>query len=208
MQDLSIREFLEKLASKEAVPGGGGAAAMAGALAAALSSMVANLTCGNEKFKEQEPEMEMVREEAEAMREELLQTVAEDAQAFKAFMDCLKMPKGTGEEKAKRAEAISAAAKAASLAPFKIMRSSMDVIRIAERLAKDGNPNVVTDAACSAIIARAAVKSAAYNVAVNLKYTKDDDFNTRVKGETENMVHYAEVLEEEVLKAADAKLDA
>ncbi len=208
MQDLSVREFLEKLSSKEPVPGGGGAAAMAGALAAALSSMVANLTVGNEKFKENEQTVEMVKEEAGAMEEELLQSVAEDADTFKAFMECLKMPKGTDEEKAKRTEAVSAAAKAASLAPFKIMRSSLDVMKIAQRLVKIGNPNVVTDAACSAILARAAARSAAYNVDINLKYVRDDDFNARVKKETEDMVHYAEALEEEILHAVNAKLDA
>ncbi|MCD8175552.1 MAG: cyclodeaminase/cyclohydrolase family protein [Phascolarctobacterium sp.] len=208
MDDISIREFLEKLGSNEPAPGGGGAAAMAGALAAALASMVANLTIGKDGFKENEKEMEMLREEAGAMEEELLQAVAEDVEAFKCFMACLKMPKGTADEKEKRIAATAAAATQAVLVPFKIARSSLEVLRISVRLAEIGNPNVITDAACSAIIAFAAIRSAAYNVGINLKYTKDEKFNKCVSGEMENMTQYAASLEDDALSAVDAKLDA
>ena len=170
-------EFLAKLASEAPTPGGGGAAAMAGAMAGALSSMVANLTIGKEKFAEVEGEVKNLCQEADALRGALLDLVEQDAAVFGNFMACYKLPKATEAEKKARLDAIHNAAKQAATVPMNIVRASAQVLAIADRLAVIGNPNVITDATCSALIARAAMRCAFYNVQINLNLTKDDGFN-------------------------------
>ena len=132
--DLSCNEFLTELASAAPAPGGGGGAAMAGALAAALASMVANLTIGKEKFADREPEVKELMEQAEAERVRLLTLVDEDAAVFNSFMSCYKLPKTTDEEKDARTAAIRAAAKQAATVPLNIARSSFVVLKLADRL--------------------------------------------------------------------------
>lgn len=209
MQDLtklSSTEFLTALASAAPTPGGGGAAAMAGAMAAALTSMVANLTVGKERFAEQEAEVEKILALAEAAHAELLQLVEEDAKAFDRFMACYKLPKATDADKAARAQALRMAAKGAAAAPLAIAEKAVVVLQLAVRIAEIGNPGVITDAACSALLARAALRCAEYNVRVNLKLTKDDEYNAAVSCRLAEMQEQAVALESAALTAADAAL--
>ena len=164
---LNCDEFLERLASKEPVPGGGGAAALGGAIGAALTSMVANLTVGKEKFLSVEGEMIRLAAASKYLRKELLQLVQEDASVFEAFMKCYKMPKATDLEKELRQVKIQEAAKMAAEIPLKIGE---------KEAAELGNPAVITDAAVAALMARAAVRSAVYNVKINLNLISDQDY--------------------------------
>lgn len=204
LTDKTSKEFLVELASAAPTPGGGGAAAMAGALAAALTSMVANLTIGKEKFAAQEPEVKNLLAEAEVARQELLALVEADAAVFGSFMSCYKLPKNTEEEKAARTQAIRKAAKGAAEVPLNIGRASVQVLRLAKRIVEIGNPGVVTDGACSALLARAAFRCAVYNVMINLGLTKDEDFNTAVKAELEQLQAEALELENRTLQQTDA----
>ena len=160
LTDLTSKEFLTALASSAPAPGGGGGAAMAGALAAALSSMVANLTLGKEKFAPVEPEIKELLAAAEEIRQNLLRLVEEDATVFNSFMSCYKLPKATEAEKAARTAAIRNAAKRAAEVPLAIARASYRVLQLAQRLVGIGNPGVITDGACSALLARAALRCA------------------------------------------------
>lgn len=206
LTDLKSTEFLTALASSAPAPGGGGGAAMAGALAAALASMVANLTIGKEKFAQQEPEVKALLEEAEEVRQRLLGLVEDDAAVFNSFMSCYKLPKATEEEKAARAAAISSAAKQAAEVPLAIARASYKVLTLAERLVRIGNPGVITDGACSALLARAALRCAEYNVRINLGLTKDEAYNQSVREELNNLLKTAEELEADALAATDRVL--
>ncbi len=206
LTDLSSKEFLTRLASAEPVPGGGGAAALSGALAAALASMVANLTLGKAKFAAVEAEMQQLLTAAENARAELLALTEEDAAVFASFMSCYALPRGTEAEQLRRRAAIREAAKRAALTPLKIARSSVRIAELAARLAAAGNPGVITDAAVSALLARAAVRSAAYNVLVNLQLTHDDAFNRQACAELEAVQAQALKLEEEALAATEAHL--
>lgn len=206
LTELTGTEFLDKLASANPVPGGGGGAAIAGALAAALGSMVGNLTKGKEKFAANEAEIIELLEQLEKYRSKCLQLVEEDAKVFAAFMACYKLPKSTDEEKAARSSAISDAAKNAAAVPLEIGRVSIDVLRIAARLVVIGNPNVITDSAVSAILARAALRSAAYNVRINLPLAKDEAFSEAVASELVAMDSEAAVLEKEALQKTEAAL--
>ena len=203
---LKSTEFLTALASSAPAPGGGGGAAMAGALAAALASMVANLTIGKEKFTQQEPEVKALLEEAEEVRQRLLGLVEDDAAVFNSFMSCYKLPKATEEEKAARTAAIRSAAKEAAEVPLAIARASYKVLTLAERLVRIGNPGVITDGACSALLARAALRCAEYNVRINLGLTKDEAYNQSVQEELNNLLKTAEELEADALAVTDRVL--
>ena len=206
MTNLTCAEFLTELASAAPAPGGGGGAAMAGALAAALSSMVANLTLGKEKFAAQEQQVKVLLAQAEAERERLLELVAEDAAVFNSFMSCYKLPKATEEDKAARTAAIRSAAKQAALVPLNIARSAFAVLKLAAKLVVLGNPGVITDGACSGLLARAALRCAEYNVRINLKLTKDEAWNAQVAKELKALLAEAEALENQLLSVTDEAL--
>ena len=206
LTDLTSKDFLAALASSAPAPGGGGGAAMAGALAAALASMVANLTIGKEKFAQQEPELKDLLDEAEEVRATLLGLVEDDAAVFNSFMACYKLPKATEEEKAARTAAIRSAAKQAAEVPMSIARASYRALMLAQRLVVIGNPGVITDGACSAILARAALRCAEYNVRINLGLTKDEAYNQQVSAELNNLLKTAEELEDEALAVTDKVL--
>lgn len=206
LTELSSKDFLAALASEAPTPGGGGAAAMAGALAAALASMVGNLTVGKERFAEQEAEIKIILAQAEAARVELLQLVEEDAKVFARFMGCYKLPKATPEEVAARTLALRLAAKDAAGVPFAIAEKALVVLRLAARISEIGNPGVITDGACSALLARAALRCADYNVRINLNLTKDDEYNETVEHKLIAMQEQASLLESAALAVADAAL--
>lgn len=206
LTDLTSKDFLTALASSAPAPGGGGGAAMAGALAAALASMVCNLTIGKEKFAAQECEVKALLQEAEQVRQDLLALVEDDAAVFNSFMACYKLPKTTDAEKAARTAAIRKAAKQAAEVPLAIARASYKVLQLAHRLVIIGNPGVITDGACSALLARAALRCAEYNVRINLGLTKDEAYNDQVAAELNKLLKTAEELEEQALSATDKAL--
>ena len=206
LTELKSTDFLTALASSAPAPGGGGGAAMAGALAAALASMVANLTIGKEKFAQQELEVKELLDEAEEVRQTLLQLVEDDAAVFNSFMACYKLPKGTEEDKTARTQAIRQAAKQAAEVPLAIAKASYRALQLAQRLVCIGNPGVITDGACSALLARAALRCAEYNVRINLGLTKDEEYNRQVKAELNFLLKTAEELEQEALAVTDQVL--
>lgn len=206
LTELTCQDFLTKLASGNPTPGGGGGAAVAGALAASLSSMVANLTVGKEKFAEHEDEVKKLLQEVETLRKKLLMLVDEDAAVFDSFMSCYKLPKNTEEEKAARTNAIRQAAKKAAEVPFAAAQASYEVLKIAVRLIEIGNPNVITDGTVSALLARAAMRSEFYNVYINLGLTKDEEYNAKIISMISVMEQEALVLEKKAIKATDAAL--
>ena len=203
---LSCQEFLKKLSSNAPTPGGGGGAAMAGALAAALTSMVGNLTVGKHDFAEQEAEVKEILQYVEGLRLQLLNLVNADAEVFNNFMACYRMPRGTDLERFSRAQAIQRAAKQAAEVPLKIAKLCLEVMRYAERIAVIGNQGAITDAACSAILGRAALRSAVYNVIVNLKIIKDDFYTQDMYRKLEAMEQEANALEKSTLATTDEVL--
>ena len=206
LMKLSCEEFLEKLASKEPVPGGGGAAALGGAISAALAAMVANLTLGKEKFLSVESEMLRLAAASEYLRQELLQLAQDDASVFEAFMNCYKMPKATDAEKALRQAKIQEAAKMAAEIPLKIGEKSLAVLLLAAEAAELGNPAVITDAAVAALMARAAVRSAVYNVKINLNLINDRDYCSVVSGRITALEQEALAEEKNILEHTDKVL--
>ncbi len=173
-QDLEV--FLEDLASSKPAPGGGSAAAVAGALSAALTSMVANLTVGKERYEDVEDEFNDLLERAEELRVEFLDSIQEDIEAYNRVMDAYGAPKGTQEEKEKRKEAIQKALKGATEPPFKMAELALEVLDLARKCSIDGNQHAVTDAGASAILAEATVRTSLLNVDINLSSISDEEF--------------------------------
>ncbi len=172
-----LGEFLDDLASERPTPGGGGAAAISGAMGAALVSMVCNLTIGKPKYVEVEAELKEVLVKSEKLRGELTKAIGDDVQAFDAVMGAYGLPKGeTDEGKAARTAKIQAALKEATDVPLECARLCAEVIKLAEVTADKGNLNVISDAGVAVQSAYAGLLSAALNVRVNAASIKDREF--------------------------------
>ncbi|HIE57973.1 MAG TPA: hypothetical protein EYP88_07085, partial [Anaerolineales bacterium] len=167
--------LLKALADASPTPGGGSAAAYAGAMGAALVSMVAGLTLGKKKYTEVQPQMEAVISEAESLRAQFALAVQKDADAFARVMDAFRLPKQTENEKNTRKQAVREAMQYAAEIPLATAEKAVRVIELAAQAAELGNANAITDAGTGAALAQAALTGAAYNVRINaLDLNKDN----------------------------------
>jgi formiminotetrahydrofolate cyclodeaminase len=173
---MTIGAFLDALAAKQSMPGGGGAAAITGSQAAALLSMVIHFTLGNKKFADVEEEMARLLDASESLRRELLALADRDVEAFTAVVACYSMPRDTDAEKAARTAALQNALKGATEVPLTTAERCLAVLKLAEPVGAKGNPNVVSDAATALYLVQAALRSAIVNVDINLKLIKDARF--------------------------------
>jgi methenyltetrahydrofolate cyclohydrolase len=202
----SIVTFLDDLASERPTPGGGGAAAVCGAIGAALVSMVANLTIGKNNYEAVREDLEAVNAKAEALRAELTGAIEADAVAFNSVMAAYGLPRATEEEKAKRAAAIQAALKDATQAPLRAVKASFEVILLAAAAAEKGNLNVISDAGVAVLAANAGLRGAALNVFVNAKAIKDRDFAENHIAEVNALLAQAAETTESVYQTVRAKI--
>ena len=179
-QGQTLDDFVSCVAAADAVPGGGSVAALAGCLAAALGEMVAGLTMGKKKFASLQYRIQPVHAVLSGFRSILLGLVQEDASAYQAVMQALKLPKDTEEQKLERTEALHKAARSATEIPLRTARVASDVLALLEELARGGNPNAISDAATGAQLAYAAIKGAQYNVLANLPGLDDTTVRERL----------------------------
>jgi glutamate formiminotransferase/formiminotetrahydrofolate cyclodeaminase len=190
--------FIEELASPTPTPGGGSAAAYAGAMGAALVSMVAGLTIGKKKYAEVEAEMQAIRVMAEKLRKELTHAVDDDASAFEALMGTFKLPKETEEQKTARNAAIINATLNAARVPLHVAGDSVKVMELAVKCARRGNVNAVSDAMSGFAMARAALTAAGYNVRINLNSLEDKSAGEKMLAELAELESTAGKLEREI----------
>ena len=162
---LSVREFTRFLASAEPVPGGGGAAALVGALGVALGNMVAALTLGKPKYAEVEAEVAELRQQGEALQERLLEQINADAEGFRPLAEAYKLPK----DEPRRAEILEQATLRACGTPMEIMELGAAAIPVIAELASKGSRMAVSDAGCAAAAVRAAVEMAYLNLLINTR---------------------------------------
>jgi formiminotetrahydrofolate cyclodeaminase len=172
----SLERFLDELASSAPTPGGGSAAAIMGAMGAALVSMVCNLTIGKKDYEGIETDMRQALGEAEALRQRLTAMIAADVQAFDALMAAYKLPRATDEDKLARSGAIQDALKQATDVPLACAEACGQVIELARAVAPIGNRGVISDAGVASLAAYAALRSAALNVTINAPSIKDAEF--------------------------------
>ena len=183
-----VETFLNELASSAPTPGGGSAAAIIGAMGAALLSMVCNVTLGKKGSEAVEPDMKAVLDESERLRARLTAMVAEDIAAFDGLMAAYRLPKSNDEEKSLRAEAIQANLRAATETPLACARACAEVVGLARRAAEKGLAGVVSDAGVGVLAANCALRSAALNVYINAPSLKDRIFATAATAEIESLV--------------------
>jgi formiminotetrahydrofolate cyclodeaminase len=205
-QPFNLPTFLDALASGEPTPGGGSAAALAGALGAALAAMVANLTIGRKRYVEVDTQMQAVLREAETLRSRLTALVAEDATAYEQVRAAYRLPKESADDLAARNAAIQAAMQGASMTPLETMRACIAVLRLSEQATTLGNINAATDGAVGALLAQAGLKGAALNVRVNLGGIDDRDFAAASEQEVANLLAEAEAFTGRILAAVAARL--
>ena len=202
----TLTAFLDELASAAPTPGGGGAAALSGAMGAALVSMVCNLTIGKEKFAEVEGRMQEILRQSEMLRARLTAMIEEDVAAFDLVMAAYRLPKASDEEKAARTAAIQDASKKATLVPLAAARACAEVIDLCRPTAEMGNPNVVSDAGVAVLCGQAGLKGAALNVLINLGSIKDEIFVAQHRAELDQLLAGHEALANEVYELVKIKL--
>ncbi len=192
--------FIEELAAPTPTPGGGSAAAYAGAMGAGLVAMVAGLTIGKKKYAEVEAEMQAVRVVAENLRKELTQAVDDDASAFEILMGTFKLPKETEEEKTTRNAAIVSATLNAAHIPLHVAEQVVKVMELALKCAKKGNVNAISDAMSGFALCRASLTAAGYNVRINLNSLEDRSMGEKMLNELKGHETKADDLEKEIRK--------
>ena len=206
MTKQSIEEFLDALASADSTPGGGSAAAIMGAMGAALVSMVGNLTVGKEKYAAVESEMQDMLLQSESLRARLTVVVQDDVRVFDAVMDAYGLPKDTDEQKQARSSVIQDALKDAADVPLACARLCADVIALCSIAGKHGNRNVVSDAGVAVLAAHAALRSAALNVYINAGAIKDQAFVQQRVGELEELLATSSTATEKIYELVKSQL--
>ena len=180
--------FLDALASKEPTPGGGGAAAYAGALAAALSSMVGSLTVGKKRYAAVEGQMQAELRELDVTRARLVALIDADAAAFAPLAAAYGLPRETPEERAAKDAALQAALVEACEVPLEIMRQCLLVVESCDFMARNGSALAVSDAGASAVLAKAALQAASLNVVINVASMADAERAARYADEADMLL--------------------
>jgi glutamate formiminotransferase / formiminotetrahydrofolate cyclodeaminase len=196
---MPVDRFVDEVSSESPAPGGGSVAALAGALAAGLAAMVANLTVGKKGYEAAWADLSDLAERAQAVKDRLVRAVDEDTDAFNAAMSAMRMPKGTPEEQAARHAALEAGYQRAARVPLDTAKSCLDALRLSLVVAETGNTNSASDAGVAALMARAGVEGAVLNVLVNLGSVKDEAFKQACRSETDELARGAAALCEQVL---------
>lgn len=204
--DLTVKEFLNKVAGSDPVPGGGSIAALNGAIASSLAAMVANLTIGKKGYESHEELMQYISDAAMQQEEIFIADIDRDSEAYNSVFACFKMPKGTDEEKAARSAAIQEATKYAALVPMQVARNAYILMPVIMDVARLGNRNAVTDACVAMMSARSAVLGALMNVRINLGSLKDKEFVAQLQAEADELEHLACAKEKELLDEINQEL--
>jgi glutamate formiminotransferase/formiminotetrahydrofolate cyclodeaminase len=174
--DMDLRHFANELSMDAPAPGGGSTAALCGALSAALSSMVCHLTVGRKGYERIQREVKQMAVEAQTLMDALLEAVNLDSEAFNKVMEALRLPKKTAEQAAERDLAVEAATREATLVPLGVLEKSISLLKLAKKVARQGNKNSLSDAGVAGLAAQAAAEGAYYNVRINLPSLQDAEF--------------------------------
>lgn len=204
--NLTCRGFAEETSRESAAPGGGSISAYMGSLGAALGAMVANLSSHKRGWDGRCPEFSVWAEKGEDLMYQLLHLVDEDTCAFNKIMDAMSMPKKSDEEKAARAAAMEAATLYATQVPLRTMKTSYEVFDLVEEMAKDGNPNSVSDAGVGALAARSAVLGAFLNVKINAAGLKDRAVADELVAQATKIADEAVLRETQIIKIVNEKI--
>ncbi len=173
--------FLEALAAATPTPGGGSASALAGAIGAALSRMVARLARDKKGYEAVQPDLLAIEAEASALQARLLALADEDAKAYDAVVAAMKLPKGTDVERSARVRALQVAYREATRVPLDTMEACAQVIELAARALEKGHRGAITDVGVAVLLAEAGLRGAGLNVRVNLASLKDETYRSEAE---------------------------
>lgn len=206
IKDSSLQSYLDTLASKNATPGGGSAAALMGAQSAALTSMVCHLTIGKANYADVEADMKTLLIQSETLREELTAMIKADVDIFNALMATYALPKDTDEEKAARSTAIQHVLKDATDVPLACAKACAQAIALSKIAAQKGSTAVISDAGVAVMSGYAGLKSAALNVYINTASLKDKAFAQIKIAELTAILNEAEVSSHEIYELVKTRL--
>ena len=207
LAQLTVEGFVRETASESPAPGGGSISACMGAFAAALATMVANLSAHKRGWDARWKEFSDVAEEGQLLLNELLLLIDEDTNAFNRIMDCFSMPKGTEAEKAARAQALEQATLYAAQVPLRTMEATLKALPLALQMAEKGNPASASDAGVAALAAVAAIKGARLNVRINAAGLQDKTAATPLLARADEIVAQAQTFEKQVLEAVNNHIE-
>ncbi|MCC7164747.1 MAG: cyclodeaminase/cyclohydrolase family protein [Anaerolineae bacterium] len=179
--DLTLTEFTKELASVSAAPGGGSAAALAGALGASLAAMVGRLTIGRKNYTDVSAEFEAIVPRADALKIELLELMQQDADAYAVVMQAYQLAKSTESEQAARTRAIQSALQRAAEIPLRVAQVCAEVLELGAVAGAKGNKNAASDAGVGALMAEAGLQAALLNVEINLGLIHDEEFKACIR---------------------------
>lgn len=209
-KNLMIKDYIEKLSSKEPIPGGGSAAALAGALSSALTAMVFNLTIGKKVYEEyNEEEKALINTALKKIEEcniELMNFMDKDGEAFLSLMQAFRLPKDSQEEKIKRNEKIQLGYENALNIPLSLAKKCIEIYEYVLVASKYGNKNIISDAGVAAILLQGAVESAILNVKINLSGVRDEDYKKNIESECRKITEEALLKKVEIMKMVNSKI--
>ena len=201
-----IESFVQDLNSAKPMPGGGSAAAICGAMAAALAGMSAHMTVGKKKYAAVEDRMQEIIAEAGTLQAEMLDMAQEDADMYSQVLQAYKLPYTTTEEAEARKQAIEEASKTAVDSSLKVTGACVRIIKLAYTTVSEGNRMMVTDGSASALLARACQQVAAYNVRINLGGVKEKAARDEAERMLAGHLSEGEAILAIVLKEVDKRL--
>ena len=208
LMGMTANAFVDELGSDSPAPGGGSVAALAGALSAALSSMVASLTYGKKKFNARRSDMDRLGADAQRLKEFFARAVDDDTDAFNRVMDAMKLPKKSPAEQGIRGAAVEEATKGAVMVPLRVLEASVEAAEIAIEVAEKGNPASLSDAGVAGLAARLAAVGAYYNVLINLPGLEDGQWCAAVRQRAERALQRNNDLCEQLDRDVRARLEA
>ena len=198
----NVDKFLETLASSAPTPGGGGAAALCGALAIALGNMVGNLTLGKKKYADVQEDIKALNEKAEALRADFVALIDADAEAFAPLSKAYGIPK----DDPMRADIMEAGLKRAAEPPLDTMRKCAEALDVIADYSTNGSALAISDAGCAAALCVAAMKAAALNVRINTKSMMDRDAADKMNAETDELLTKYTKLAEKIYEDVSGRL--
>lgn len=206
MLEKKTTEFLEDLSSSAPFPGGGGAAAVTGALAASLGLMVANLTVGKKKYAAVEEEIQDAKKGLGCLRDKLVRLTDEDAIYFEPLAKAYRLPKETEEQRAEKEKVMEEALCHACLIPLQIMETTLEVMRYLSVIGEKGSVMAVSDAGGGIVLAQSALEGAALNIFINTKSMKNRKLAEELNEKADNMIAEGNVRKEQLYKKVMNKL--
>ncbi|MCI8428987.1 MAG: cyclodeaminase/cyclohydrolase family protein [Lachnospiraceae bacterium] len=202
----TCEEFVDVLASKAPVPGGGGASALVGAIGMALGNMVGSLTVGKKKYADVEADIVALKEKATALQADFLRLVEADAEAFEPLAKAYGMPRETEEEKAEKARVMAIVLKDACAVPMEIMEKCCEAIDVIEEFAAKGSALAISDAGVGVVFCKAALLGASLNVFINTKSMADKEYAASLNEKADKMIADYSKKADEIFAAVNARL--